>query len=110
MNLLKTGYFKYVISVAASSHSIERSDSICSNSIYSAYFEQELFWFIYFFPVNPEVFLDWCQFSGVHIHSAWEKMLSRGPFEHFGILGQAAREMLRAGKHTRGGWTSLGGW
>jgi len=97
LNRLRAGYFKYVISVATSAHSIERSDSICPNSIYAAYFEQELLWFIYFFSVNPKVFLDWCRFSDVHIQSTWEKMLSRGPFEHFGILGQAAREMLRPG-------------
>ncbi|SRR6266852_1089610 len=95
-NLPGAGYFKYVVSMAAlARNEMERSDSVCPKSIYTAHLEQEvLFWFIYFCAANPKMLSDWNRFADVHIQSTFVETLPRGSFEDFGILPHTTREIL----------------
>ena len=95
-NLLRAGYFNYVVSVAAlACNEVKRSDSVRPNLIYAAHFEQKvLFWFIYFCASNPKMLSDWNRFADVHIQSTSVEMFPRGSLEDFGIFVHTAREML----------------
>ena len=86
-----------MVTVTASTHSIEWTDSIRPKSIYAAHFKQQvLVRLVYFFTVNPKVLFDWYRRADIYVESAGVKLLTRSSFKYFRVLRHTSGEMFQA--------------